>query len=435
MRGRNQILGTLPPKAARAVMEIARGMKLEKCRKCGCMKDALDQTERTFAASEEPEVRSLGPIISSYQAKMKPLAYDCIGCKKCWGADATIALAEHFDEIEIDQCAVEDNCACRLSSMAPAAFQLYQSKSTTAPWPPHPGDYVLGDPEGTVAVCPLSNRDLPHQLITASQSALAIAGRCDTENIGIEKVVLNLLANPRIRWLVICGQDAKGHRAGDAFLRLKERGVDANMRVLESASWRPVLKNLTLLQVARFREKVEEINLIGATQLDRILAAIRECSVKPAPVASFTLPEADSSYDPLAGVEYIPAKAPKQLHLDRAGFFIILPQPQKSLIVCEHYENNGRLVHVIQGQQADIIAATAVERGFVTQLDHAAYLGRELQKAEAALSGEATYEQDAALGELSRSQEEDQGTKTNGSRCTNNPTCPADDMPSSESTA
>jgi hypothetical protein len=44
------------------------------------------------------------------------------------------------------------------------------------------------------------------------------------ENIGVEKVVLNLLTNPRIRWLVICGTEAKGHRAGDAFLRLKERG-------------------------------------------------------------------------------------------------------------------------------------------------------------------------------------------------------------------
>jgi hypothetical protein len=34
----------------------------------------------------------------------------------------------------------------------------------------------------------------------------------------------------------------------------------------------------------------------------------------------------------------------------------------------------------------------------VTQLDHAAYLGRELAKAEAALSDGIMYEQDAALG-------------------------------------
>src|ERR1700757_4980723 len=118
MRGRDEILGTLPPKAAPAFMEIARGMKLEKCRKCGCMKDALDQAERAFAASEEPNVRSLVPLISTYQAGMKPLAYDCIGCKKCWGADATVALAEHFDEIEIDQCLGEGAHACKHSGTA-----------------------------------------------------------------------------------------------------------------------------------------------------------------------------------------------------------------------------------------------------------------------------------------------------------------------------
>ena len=65
----------------------------------------------------------------------------------------------------------------------------------------------MGDPEGTVAICTLSNRDLPVRLVGAGEPAVAIAGRCDTEDIGVEKVVLNLLANPRIRWLVICGTD------------------------------------------------------------------------------------------------------------------------------------------------------------------------------------------------------------------------------------
>jgi tetrahydromethanopterin S-methyltransferase subunit A len=422
MRECPDILETLPPQAAPAVREIARGMKLEKCRKCGCMKDALDQAERAFTASEQPEIRSLVPLISTYQAKMKPLAYDCIGCRKCWGADATIALAEHFNEIEIDQCAAQDERTCGCSSTAPVSVSS-QSQARTAAWPPHAGDYVLGNPEGTVAVCTLSNRDLPRRLIAVGEPALAIAGRCDTENIGIEKVVLNLLANPRIRWLVICCEDAKGHRAGDAFLRLKEQGVDANMRVLESTSWRPVLKNLTLLQVARFREQVDEINLIGITQLDCILATVRECSAKAAPALSSAFLESDSSSGQLAGVEYIQAEAPKQLRLDRAGFLIILPQPQRGLILCEHYEDNGRLAHVIQGRRADLIAATIVERGLVTQLDHAAYLGRELQKAEAALSTGLAYEQDAAQGELVSTQQENRSTKTNESRCTKGTTC------------
>jgi tetrahydromethanopterin S-methyltransferase subunit A len=391
---------SLPFRAAPALDEIARGMELKKCRKCGCMKDALDQAERAFDSAEEPVIRSLVPRIAVYQARMEPLAYDCIGCKKCWGADATIELANNFDEVELDICGNEDEHSSGGIQSVIGSSTSSASLSAIAAWPPHPGDYIVGNPAGTVAICTLSNRDLPVRLIAAEEPAVAIAGRCDTENIGLEKVVLNLLANPRIRWLVICGTEAKGHRAGDAFLRLKERGVDADMRVLESASWRPILKNLTLLDVAQFRQQIEEVNLIGVTELQAILAAVRDCSRRPVQVFPTDPAGASCRNDKLAAIEHIFAKTPKQLRLDRAGFFIVLPQPQKRLIVCEHYENNGRLAHVIEGRQAALIAATAVERGFVTQLDHAAYLGRELAKAELALSNGTTYEQDAALGVL-----------------------------------
>jgi tetrahydromethanopterin S-methyltransferase subunit A len=227
------IIQNLPSQAAPALHEIGRGMELKKCRKCGCMKDALDHAGGAFESSEEPEIRSLLPRISDYQSRMEPLAYDCIGCKKCWGADAIIELANNFDEIELDTCGSDERAAGDIKS-AVTSSNTYSPSSAIAAWPPHPGDYVLGNPEGTVAICTLSNHDLPVSLIAAREPAVAIAGRCDTENIGVEKVVLNLLANPRIRWLVICGTEAKGHRAGDAFLRLKERGVDADMRVLES---------------------------------------------------------------------------------------------------------------------------------------------------------------------------------------------------------
>ena len=394
------VIENLPFRAAPALHEIARGMELKKCRKCGCMQDALAQAGDAFESSEEPEIRSLMPRISDYQSRMEPLAYDCIGCKKCWGVDAIVELANHFDEVELDPCGSSDEHAAGEAKSTVASSSRYARSSAITAWPPHPGDYVLGNPEGTVAICTLSNRDLSPLLIAVGEPAVAIAGRCDTENIGVEKVVLNLLANPRIRWLVICGTEAKGHRAGDAFLRLKERGVDADMRVLESASWRPILKNLTLLDVAQFRQQIEEINLVGVTDIEGILAAVRDCAHRPVQAFPAVSTTDAGSKDALAAIEHIAAKAPKQLRLDRAGFFIVLQQPQKRLIVCEHYENNGRLVHVIEGRQAALIAATVVERGFVTQLDHAAYLGRELAKAEAALSDGVTYEQDAALGRL-----------------------------------
>lgn len=55
---------------------------------------------------------------------------------------------------------------------------------------------------------------------------------------------------------------------------------------------------------------------------------------------------------------------------------------------------------MIEGKEVALIAATVVERGMITRLDHAAYLGRELAKAEGALRNGALYVQDAALREL-----------------------------------
>src|ERR1700674_4124164 len=154
------ILESLPPRAAPALHEIARGMELKKCRKCGCMKDALDQAGGAFESSEEPEIRSLLPRISDYQRRMEPLAYDCIGCKKCWGADATIELANHFDEVALDTCGSGDERALDGIKSAVASSNRYARFSAAiVDWPPHPGDYVLGNPEGTVAICTLSNRD------------------------------------------------------------------------------------------------------------------------------------------------------------------------------------------------------------------------------------------------------------------------------------
>src|SRR5260221_12576879 len=255
---------------------MERGMAFRKCANCGCMKEALDAASRTFRNAEEPKIRALVRAIEDHQTAMEPIAYDCIGCKKCWGADAIVQLANHFDEVAPSECSSDGDRTAQREHVSVAVNGQLQNS-----WPPHPGEYIVGNPLGSVAICTLSNRELPQKLIAAARPDLAIAGRCDTENIGIEKVVLNLLANSHIRWLLLCGVDAPGHRAADAFLRLKERGVDANMRVLESASWRPILKNLTLFEVARFREQIELVNLVGETAVSKIVEAAPRAAKDP----------------------------------------------------------------------------------------------------------------------------------------------------------
>jgi dihydropteroate synthase len=52
---------------------------------------------------------------------------------------------------------------------------------------------------------------------------------------------------------------------------------------------------------------------------------------------------------------------------------------------------------VVKGKDATSVYGTLIEMGLVTRLDHAAYLGRELAKAEIALKLGRSYIQDQPL--------------------------------------
>jgi tetrahydromethanopterin S-methyltransferase subunit A len=86
--------------------------------------------------------------------------------------------------------------------------------------------------------------------------------------------------------------------------------------------------------------------------------------------------------------------------LDKKGFFVILPEKHKHKIFVEYYANSGQLLQTIVGNDAASLYYTIIESGFISKLDHAAYLGRELTKAEYLLKHDIPYVQDKALGEL-----------------------------------
>ena len=81
---------------------------------------------------------------------------------------------------------------------------------------------------------------------------------------------------------------------------------------------------------------------------------------------------------------------------DPAGYFVIFLDRARKLLSLEHYENSGLLTTIIEAKSAAEIYMTAIDRALVSQLDHAAYLGRELARAEDALRSGAPYVQDAA---------------------------------------
>lgn len=356
---------------------IETGMSLAKCRKCGCMAKALDVAESLAAGIGAGDVLA---VVREHKQRMMQIAYECLGCKRCWGAEASNLAHEAGGGTE-STCCEDTRIECNQG------------------WPVASGDYVLGSPSAPVAVCTLSDTSLPAMMAEKAGNAVAIAGRCETENIGIEKVVLNIISNPNIRWLILCGADTEGHLPGDAMVRLKESGVDTSMRVHGTAARRPVLRNLSLVEVARFREQIQVIDRIGRADLDEIAELATELADTAAP----TLPDWEHQ---ARRVPHVEAKAPERLKLDEAGFFIIIPDHSRGIIACEHYSNDGTLTTVIDGKTANLIASTAIERGLVSQLDHATYLGRELARAEMAMEFGVEYVQDRALGTLPTEQEE-----------------------------
>jgi tetrahydromethanopterin S-methyltransferase subunit A len=80
-------------------------------------------------------------------------------------------------------------------------------------------------------------------------------------------------------------------------------------------------------------------------------------------------------------VTQIKAQECGRLIFDPSGFFVIKAVKDEHRIYLEHYKEDGALNEVIHGEDPISISCTAVEHGLVSRIDHAVYLGRELEKA------------------------------------------------------
>ena len=90
----------------------------------------------------------------------------------------------------------------------------------------------------------------------------------------------------------------------------------------------------------------------------------------------------------------IVAEPSKEWEPDSEGFFVILTDDASESIICEHYTTESIRNEVIKGRDAVSIYKTAIRRGLLSRLDHAAYLGKELANAELSLRLREKYVQD-----------------------------------------
>lgn len=366
--------------------EMSEGINLLKCQQCGCMKETLEIMKSSFTAE-----------VDRWEKKMIPIKYSCLGCAHCYPAVAMNLFNEAFPE----QANTQLDCA----------FEIKEDK-----WPYVAGEYYAfcGGDYCPVAVSTLGDTELAERLAKNHPDELCIVGKTETENIGVDKVIKNTITNPTIKYLLLVGKEPKGHKSGETFMSLSKNGVDEKMRVIGSTSKKPILRNVSIEEINSFRDQVEVVDMIGCSEENLIIDKIKELASNPKiHISKMTLNEKskstsrgsscgckeceDENLNPTAKeVEVIQAKEPNNIIMDKAGYFVILSIPEKNLINVEHYSYDNTLLRVIEGKDARSIYWTIIENKWVTFLSHAAYLGKELTKAELSLKYGFKYLQDGA---------------------------------------
>jgi tetrahydromethanopterin S-methyltransferase subunit A len=131
-------------------------------------------------------------------------------------------------------------------------------------WPPVPGDFEVGALGSSVAICTLGKK-------IAVPASYAILGTCKTENIGIERVIINVVSNPRIRYLILAGPEVPGHHTGSSLKSLYSNGVDKDThRIIDASGAIPYIENIPLTAVERFRKQVHLIDMMNVSDPKRI---------------------------------------------------------------------------------------------------------------------------------------------------------------------
>jgi tetrahydromethanopterin S-methyltransferase subunit A len=266
-------------------------------------------------------------------------------------------------------------------------------------WPVVDGSFVVGQPEAPVAVCTLTTERLPERLVEAD--GVAIAGQVYTANLGIERIILNVTANPAIRFLLLCGKDSKLFRPGQSIGALIEDGVDDERRIVGASGYEPVLPNTPPDRIDFFRRQVELVDWTGEDDPDTLAEQIAGLAARnPGRFAETLTAGAAASAQPAVSASFAPIRPGGQrqpLQYDPKGYFVISIDREEEQIVLQHYLTDHTPAHEMRGRLAEPMYLGLLREGLISQLSHAAYIGGELAKAEAALHLDLRYRQDRPL--------------------------------------
>ncbi len=322
-------LNIVEPSEAEAVARLQEAVDAKKCRRCGCLHSSLEAIERAIPVARRSP--GLAVVMEKARTRLVPVQYDCLGCEVCFPPLAMNAL-----QIEAEGCPSE-------------------KVEVRSGWPPLPGSYTVLQYQAPVAVCTLTDETLAASMAAQRSPEVSIVGNMYTENLGIERLIQNIIANPNIRFLILCGTDSRqtiGHLPGQSLFALTQSGVVESGRIMEAKGKRPILRNISREMVEHFRRTVEIVNLIGITEIAAIAKAAAACAMRnPGPAVPWLASQ---------GVPIIPGYLPDKMVSDPAGYFVVYVNRPKRRLILEHYQNTG-VWWLRRGGQAVISRATPQE--------------------------------------------------------------------------
>ena len=204
----------------------------------------------------------------------------CAGCGICVKVcPENVFKMKNIDEKHLSEVVAEENCfvcrtceiRCPEHAIKIIAAELLKVEPPEE-YPPEEGRYLRGNdlsPVAVVAILDTFDFKIPPELTkllqVAIESGAALAGTLQTENIGIEKLIANIVANPNIRYLVICWRESQGHLPADALINLLENGVkdDKRRTIIGAKAPTPYLPNIPVESIERFRRQITIVNLLS----------------------------------------------------------------------------------------------------------------------------------------------------------------------------
>ena len=122
-----------------------------------------------------------------------------------------------------------------------------------------------------IGICTLSSLDLLKEIKNNQEimDNISIVGRLLSENKGIDQIIKYTTNNKSLKYLLLCGEEVKGHLSGQTLIALKNNGIDQNKRVINAVAPYPCLA-CSNDEIEYFRHHINIINKIGLKDIYKI---------------------------------------------------------------------------------------------------------------------------------------------------------------------